>query len=271
MRDSTPAERQWVDDRDQHWFASEVKMKCFCHENPLEHLLWMLTALGKPWDLRTYTSKEDADRIEYLAVNQYQHPDQQMDIIEAEIKNKMHYLTAENVMLSAAMCARNSHSRVYTLSVGARDAADRVRSFRSKAPKSHDEQMLDATNAQKDLNRLLLNQLNSFDWAKTHLDLAQHELRVLCALFDKMSGALSLQDLAKDTILEGSMSYLGKTCDRLQERGLIVSDLLHGPKLQVSKGKKSPKKTFYMITHLGIQKMMQYRNYLHEITFFKKQ
>lgn len=269
MVNSNATQRRELSDFEVKHFASESAMSKFCENAPLEHLLQVLTKIGVRWDIRTYESKQVADQIEFLAVNQYQHEDQRLDIVEKLLDNNAMYMTAENIMLSAYMCAQNTQSRVYQLSTEARHMAQRTKNLKKKK-RTYEEDVEEAESALADLNLLLLNQLNTFDWVKQNLDLAQHELRVLAALFVKRTSAISMQDLMAMTLLEGSQAYLGKTLDGMVGKGIILSDLKHGPKLQVSKGKKSPKKTFYMISNLGIQKMMKYTMHMYELTFFKK-
>ncbi len=78
------------------------------------------------------------------------------------------------------------------------------------------------------------------------------------------------EEIAAATTMEDSPAALKKTTDKLLKEGLIMTDENHGPKLQVHKGKKMPKRSYYMISTAGIDKVMKYSNHIHSVTFNPK-
>lgn len=233
------------------------------NKEPMEHLLLLLTKAGKQWDLRIYDEEEDADMAEISAINQFHYPEKRLDLIDTMAKKELYYLSSSDVMLSASMCAQNSHTKVYDLSNTMRAAVKVTRGIaRVKVP-FHD-QVKEAHETVDKLNRLLLNQLNSFDWAKSALGVTANEIRILCVLFAKKDGAMTMQDIAKGTVIEGKQVYLKKFIDKLLKSGLILSDQKHGIKTQ---GRKGVLPVYYLISSKGLGVIREYHNYVHKLTF----
>ncbi len=270
MRSSTLDQRSNVSQEDLKFFRNETVMRAFCDHNPLEHLLMMLTKLGAYWNLRVCENVETADHIEQLSINQFQYPELRLDVMEAQAKNKVHYMESNEVALAMHLCAQNNHHKVYQLSVGARDATKRVRAIKSAYSVPFDEQLNDAIEATDDMNRLMIAQMNSIAWARKAYGWDTNQLCIMLALFDKRNGAMTTQDIAQATMKEGEPAYLKKAVGELKEKKYITSDEHIGSKLQVQKGKKKGTRIYYMITQVGIGKVMEYRKYVWELSFGQK-
>lgn len=265
IKRANATQRQNLSDADMKILRDDASLRKFVHQAPMEHIDVILTKLGKTWDKRYYDVEVDADDIEQLTINQFRSPGQRLQAIEKEAKDHVYHMSSMDVMLSAHMASQNVHSNVYEISAKSRMAVNYVRALKT-IKKPYSEQIQEAEEANDILNKLLLNQLNSMDWALKTLGLQQVDIRILASLFQKRHAALTMQDISKDTYFDGSRQYLKKNVEKLQEDGLIMSDANSGRELRKDK-KKYGQRTFYMITTKGVDKMMKYRNYLHEITF----
>lgn len=265
IRRATSTQRANLSDADMKILRDDASLKKFVHQAPLEHLITILTKIGKMWDFRFYDQETDADDIEQLTINQFRSPGQRLQAIEKEAKDHVYHMSSMDVMLSAHMASQNVHSNVYEISAKSRMAVNYVRALKT-IKKPYSEQIQEAEEANDILNKLLLNQLNSMDWALKTLGLEQVDIRILASLFQKRHSAMTMQDISKDTYFDGSRQYLKKNVEKLEKDGLIMSDAEHGRGLRHNK-KKYSQRTFYMISSKGVGKMMEYRNYLHGITF----
>lgn len=231
----------------------------FTSKEQLDRLLLALTKTGKIITIRICDDTELADNLEYHLVDQYEFPEKKVDIITKMAKENIFYMSSNDIVLSTMMGAQNVNSPVYQLAVNSRQLVDKISSVRSlKIP--FDEQVEKSVDAYNLLNAMLLQQLNSFDWALSTLGLEQNEIRILAALFVKKHGVMSLMDLSKGTLLQGKKAYLKKNLDKLMKAKMVLSDA----KFVNQKGKRT---VFYMIGPEGIRKIMQYNNYIHEQTF----
>jgi len=244
----------------------DYTLRNFVNKEPFENILLLLTKSGKQWDIRVYDEEEVADHMEFTVVNQYQYPEKRGDVIGAQVTSKTYHMSCMDVMLSSHMLAQNVHTKIYEVSTGIKKITEKSRGI-AKIKVSHESQLRDGSQAVDDLNKLLLNQLNSFDWAKSTLGLEQNELRILSALFARKDGAMTSAEIGANTLLTGKAAYLKKNMDKLLQEGLIVTDLNHGPKTQLKRSKLAIKTGYYMISSKGVDKMMSYRNYLHKLTF----
>jgi len=236
------------------------------HTEPLERLLILITKLGISFDLRNYEDEEKADQPEFVTINQYQFSERRAEVTQALAREKIHYLTSRETQLAVHMCSQNAHTRIYALSANSRDAVKRIRNFKSKQM-TDGELTEEAIEAWDSLNLLMLNQLNTLQWAERMLGLDQNALRALTAFFQKRDGAWTMKDVGIAMMMEGKPAFVKKTVINLMNQNLITSDAGIGPKLTYKKGKTVSKVHYYMITDKGIGKVMEYRNYVHSITF----
>lgn len=251
---------------DHKLLSSSAKLTTFVNNAPMEHLLLMLTKVGKTWDLRVYDLPEDVDQLEFSVVNQYQFSQKRVDVTERMAKDNIFYLSASNVMLSAMMANQNCHSRVYQLASHSRELSKRVRAVAS-SDRSYEDQIQEVSEGYDNLNKIVLQHLNSFDFIKETLGLEQNDYRVLSAFFLKRNTAMHFKEIGEITQMSASPVYLKKIIGRLADKRLIIGDKNSGAKIQTAKGAHAGKRVYYLITAAGIRKVMEYNNHIHQLAF----
>lgn len=212
-------------------------------------------------------SNPDAiDECIFSTQDQYQYPKKRSDLIEAMAEKKI-YATSNRELISAVMqMAQNANTKLYQITQHAKNVIKEFTLLKSKAKKSpgivasNQEVLEDASEAYAGFNRLILEQLNSFDYALNNLHLSQQELRVLSALYAKPYHAISLQDLAEGTKLAGKQPYLKKIVDSLEEQDLVISDVTR-------ENKRHNKVPHYLLTAKGKIAMTKYINYIFQKSF----
>lgn len=262
LKNLSATQRAALTDTELKHLKDDYAIRNFVHKATFDHLTNMLTKVGMIWDFRVYEEEEIADQLEVSAINQYQYPEKRNDVIKAQARENVYHMSCVDVMLSSHMLAQNIKTSVYEVSAGTKKATEATKGI-AQIRLSHERQMQDGHEAVNTLNQLLLNQLNSMDWAQATLGLEQNDIRVLLSLFVKKDGAMTLPDIAKGAALSGKTAYLKKNVDKLIKAGMIFSEAKHGPKVKARKAIP----VYYMISSKGVDKMMQYRNYLHKITF----
>ncbi len=268
LKNLTADQKKHLTDEDLKIVNNLTILSDFCGREQLDRLLLILTKVGKIWTLRIGDEDEDeiGDGIEFSIVNQYQSEQKRLDIIKKIGDKGVYYMSATDVMLSSMMAAQNINTPAYQLSVNSREIASKISNIKSvKIP--FDEQVARSVQGYEDLDRLILAQLNSWDWAKKTLNLEPNEIRILISLFLKRNGAMRMQEIAKDTLLDGKLAYLKKNVEKLLKDKLIISDKKHGPKIQLQKGQKSNVPVYYMIAPEGIRKVMEYNDYIFRNSF----
>ena len=266
MKSATVDQKKRMSAKDLVHMASESAMNRFVHEESLDRLLTMITKLGKEWTLRVFEEgqEEKTDELEFNSLNQYQFPEKRIELINVLAKEKVHYLSSRHTMLAIHMCDQNVHSQVYALSANSRDAIKRVRAITS-VKLSFNDMVDSARDAMDDLNKILLQQLNSLEWAEATLGLSPTNLQVLSALFAKRDTAITIKEIAKDANMEHKIAWVKKSVWALQQLKLIVSDDKLTVRIQKKRGVAI--RNYYMITSAGIGKMMEYRNHVHTLAF----
>lgn len=258
LKNATASQRAGLSLKDLAIVKNDATISEFVHNHPFDHLLSMLAKHGKTWTLRIGEEDESAEQLEFHTISQFQSRDKQIDVIEKTVQEGVHYMSSTDIMLSGLMGAQNMHSPVYSLSANSRDATKRIRAFKSTKSAYHD-QIDDAVEAWDDINRIMLKQLASFPIRHAQLVLQDMvDMRILCALFDKRYGAITLKEVSVSTEMEGKMAFLKKGISRLLKEKLVMSD---------SKGGK--KATYYMISQAGQKKVMDYHNLIYSKTFPK--
>ena len=201
---------------------------------------------------------EDATQLSFAAVDQFDSEEKRLDVIQATADKGAFFLGANDTMLSLMMSAQNVSTPLYALSANSRELSTRMARAKSvKIPV--DQQMSSAVQAYDDLNRMMRSQLNALDWAKKTIGLEQNEIRVLAALFQKRTGAMTLKEIADETLLGDKKSYLKKQIDSLMEKKCILSDDKHNKNKSIT--------IYYMIAPEGIRKIMQYNDFIIRNTF----
>lgn len=259
IKKTNATQRAALSEQEAKILVSDSTIRRFCHDAPMEQVDYILTKLGKKWDKRYYDEQEDADHLEFTLVNQFQFPERRIECIEVMAKNNIHYLSSSDVALSAHMAAQNCMSRVYELSTGSTTAIDKLRNW-SKLREPYCETIGKARDAADDEVRYMITQLNALDWAKKTLDLELNELRILGSLFERKDGAMTVKELLARTGMGGKKTAFNKFMVSMAEKKLLMNDGRHGVKLRQHT-------LYYMITSEGIGKIMDYRNYVHKISW----
>lgn len=259
LKNSNATQRAMLSERELKMLSDDSLLSEFVHNHPFDHLLAVLAKIGKTWALRVAETDETAEQLEFNTINQFDFPEKRMEVIEAQVREKVHYLSSNDLILTMLMGAQNTHTSVYSLSANSLSASKRMRAFKSTKSAYHD-QIDDAVEAWDDINRMMLAQLSSFhveQWQQVVQN--QVDMRVMCALFDKRYGAMTMKEVSVATCMEGKMAFLKKSMERLVKDKVIMND--------AKSGEKSNKATYYMITGEGIKLVMKYHDSVYSKTF----
>ena len=258
LRNLTADQKANLSDEDLKILKNATTISNFANDEQLDRLLIVLTKTGKTWVLYVGNESEDATQLSFAAVDQFDSEEKRLDVIQATADKGAFFLGANDTMLSLMMSAQNVSTPLYALSANSRELSTRMARAKSvKIPV--DQQMSSAVQAYDDLNRMMRSQLNALDWAKKTIGLEQNEIRVLAALFQKRTGAMTLKEIADETLLGDKKSYLKKQIDSLMEKKCILSDDKHNKNKSIT--------IYYMIAPEGIRKIMQYNDFIIRNTF----
>lgn len=246
-------QRKELTDDDLKIVKSTATINEFATYEQLDRQLLMLTKVGVNWTIRLGGRDESVDQLEFASLDQFDFPEKRMDIINKAAEENLFYMSAHDVMLSSMLSAQNVSTQAYKLSSNSREIVNKVSGVKSvRIPM--DEQVTRSVSAYEDLMKLVMVQLNSLYWAKHTLGLEQDEIRILCALFLKRAGALTLKEISAGTLIVSKPAYLKKNMDRLMDLRLVIGD--------AKKGKRKSASSFYMITPLGVGRVMEYTEYV---------
>lgn len=243
---------------EQKIFKDDRSMNLFAQNNNLDKITYILTKLGVSWVMMFGPDEHSISQTVFTTFNQYEYDHKRVDAIDATTRSGVFATGSKELMLAAMMTTQNCSTQIYELSQYAQDIKKRGRDFNKI--KTNNDEFKEAGRAYHDFNRLVTEQLNSFDWALQNLNLEQNEIRILSALFEKRTSAATITELSAGTRLGNKKSYLKKYVESLQEKKMLIID-------NGTPGKMKKSGTYYMITSLGIKQMMKYINYLHELTF----
>ena len=258
LKNLTAYQKKNLSDEDLKILKNATTISNFATDEQLDRLLLMLTKAGKIWVLYIGGESEEVDHLLFATVDQFDSDEKRLDVIQATADKGAFFLGANDTMLSLMMSAQNVNTPLYALSANSRELSAKVARAKSvKLPV--DQQVASAVSAYDDLNRMMRNQLNALDWAQKTLGLEQNEIRVLSALFQKRTGAMTLKDMAEETLLGDKKSYLKKQVDALMAKKCILSDDKHN--------KNKSTTVYYMIAPEGIRKIMQYNDFIIRQTF----
>lgn len=208
----------------------------------------------------------DIDACIFSTQDQYQYPKKRSDLIEAMAEKKI-YATSNRELISAVIqMAQNANTKLYQITQATKDVIKQYLTLKEKVKKSpniltsNQEVLDDAAEAYAGFNKLILEQLNSYDYALQNLRLTQPEIRVISALYAKPCHAISLQELAQGTKLDGKQAYLKKVVDSLEEQDYVISD-------RTVQNRRHNKVPYYLLTAKGIKAMITYINYIFQKSF----
>lgn len=239
------------------YFRDDQSLKKFCREERIDYIATILAKVGIEWTWRFYEDENDADQLEFNAVDQYKYPHKRLDITESAARKGVCIISSRDIATLSHMLSQNCNNKIYHLS-------DHTKALQQAGKKvkalSWDDQVEKAQETHDLFNDLLLEQLNSFAYAEEMLGLDQGDLRILCALYKKRNEALRMSDIALLTKATGKKMYLRDNMQKLVEQKLISTD---------SKDIKTTwaNSVYFLITTAGLVKIMQYRKFIHKNVF----
>lgn len=244
--------------QEREMLSEEKKIVKFCSDSTFEKLLFIYTKLGFSWGITFGPTDEAIQKAISACEFQYDNSYQRLDAINVIQREDVCAITSSEVMATIMMCAQNCNTAVYNLTYTSR----KLKANSGPASKKpYDIQIKEVSEAATVVNRIMLEQLNSLDYARDVLNLNVAKLRILTALFDQRFSAMAVSDLAAVTHQEDKKRYIGGDLDDLMKEGYVTSD-------REATGKnKFSKLVHYMITGRGIQKISEYHNYIWERAF----
>lgn len=239
------------------YFRDDTSLKKFCREERIDYIATILAKVGIEWTWRFHEDENDADQLEFNAIDQYKYPHKRLDITEAAARKGVCIISSRDIATLSHMLSQNCNNKIYHLSdhtTALQQAGKKVKAL------SWDDQVEKAQETHDLFNDLLLEQLNSFAYAEEMLGLDQGDLRILCALYKKRNEALRMSDIAVLTKATGKKMYLRDNMQKLVEQKLISTD---------SKDIKTTwaNSVYFLITTAGLVKVMQYRKFIHKNVF----
>lgn len=247
-----------LDQKEREMLSSALKVQKFCSDSPFEKLLFIYTKLGFSWGITFGPTDEAIQRALDACEFQYDNSLQRLDAINVIQREQVCAITSSDVMATIMACAQNCNTSVYHLTYTSRSL--KVNCVPA-SKKPYDEQVKEVSAAATIVNRLMLEQLNSLDYAEEILLLNIKKLKIMMSLYNARFSAMTVNDLAKITHQEDKKRYIGGDLEELMEDGFVTSD-------RPAEGKKRFGNTVhYMITSLGIQKIGTYHNYIWERAF----
>lgn len=203
---------------------------------------------------------DDVDWAIFSTQDQYHFPKKRSDLIEAMAEKKI-YATSYRELISATMqMTQNASSKLYQITQNTKSIIKEHLALKKKTKQnamlpSNQEVLEDAAEAYAGFNRLILEQLNSFEYTLQTLHLTQPELRVVSALYARPYHAMSTTELAEGTKLDGKQTYIKKIVDSLEDQGFVLSD-------RTKRNRRHNTVIYYLLTAKGISTMNRYIQYI---------
>ena len=261
LKCSTKEERERLSIDEQTMFKNDTTLDRFCRTQPKEHLDYLLTKIGVQW-VQIYGNSHD-DILD-LATNSFEQssfPQKRADLISQMAERQIFVTNSSAQMVSLQIAAQNSHSKVYSISLQAREMILSRKLFKHA---EMEVEGIEAEAAYEDFTRMLCNMLNSFFWIEENMNISHEEMMILSILFNHRTRAMSKVQIQGYFHLSKSATYVGKHLEKLIAKNYVTSDI------ETNRNKHFQKKACYIISSLGIASMIKYHNYIHEISFGKK-
>lgn len=240
-------------------FETDYKLQKFIKEDGrLDYLLYLLSKVGISWTLRIERDAESTDLLEFNTQDQYRYPQKRVDITEATMREGTCVISSRDVMVLSHMLAQNCTTKVYSISEFGKILAKKMKD--TKQLTSWDSEVVKAQEGYEIFNNILLEQLNSLDYAKDVLGLDDIDLRILAALYKKRNVAVKMNEITAMTKSSGKNMYFRKNMKKLLDEGLVASDNRNPTKLWANS-------VYFMITTAGLNKILSYQKLIHKNTF----
>lgn len=239
-------------------FQSEYFIKKFCAEERIDHIMYLMAKVGYSWTFSIEKDHWATEMVEFNTKDQSEYPQKRVDITEATAREGLCVISSRDVMFLSHMVAQNTSTKVYQISEFSKDLAAKGRDFGQL--KKWEQDIAKHEQAHMLWNDVVLEQLNSFEYAQHTLGLDADELRILCALFKKRNSAIRMKDISTLTKSKGRKMYFRKQLEQLIKEGLVTSDVKTTVRTWPSTG-------FFMISTKGIGKIMEYQKYVYKNAF----
>ncbi len=259
LKSITAEQKSTLSTPDLKIFKDDYSIKKYCNEERMDHLLFIMAKCGVSWTFRIEREDTDAaDLIEFNSQDQYRYPQKRVDITEATAREGVCVISSRDVMVLSHMCAQNCTTKVYTISDFTKVLAQKAMALNTL--RQWDDQVKKATEVHDTLNDLLLEQLNSFEYAKSTLGLEENDIRILSALYKKRNSAILMKEISTLTKSSGRKMYFKKNMAKLLEERLVDADEKESKKVWRTG-------TYFMITTKGIGKLLEYQKYVYKNSF----
>lgn len=243
---------QLPQDYQKHFASAEALLK-FSNNASKEELDFVLSLLGVPWvqvygpSLETIT-----DAVLHTTLDVSDFPEMRQDLAARLAEDHIYATGSREAMMSLQMAATLSHTDAYSLSLRAQEMVllGKKADWRVRGKDVTQE----GTEAYMILNELLFLHLSSIWWAENNCDLKMHELAILSYLFQYKNKPVPYTQLFNVMKAMFSVATISVNLKKLSALRLIVSD---------KKGKLSDKT--YLITALGIERIIKHRNFVHDL------
>ncbi len=262
LKRSTEEERSLLTMQERKMFASDKALNIFCKQETKEKIDMILTKIGVEW-VQVYG--DNPDDICSSVVNcweQYSWPRKKLDVIRTMVESNIFATGSREHMLSLHMASVNSATKNYSVSQYAQEMVESGKLYNKM--KTYAEEMDEAKEAQDEFSRLLVAQMNSFRWVRENLGMTPEELNIMCVLFQNRNITLFYYELLDGIEMAGNYVFIGRFMSSLADKKYVTHDA------EDNKPKTFKPKTCFMINSLGIERVVRYHRYIHEITFGRK-
>jgi len=249
LRKLTTEERKMLSDKNA--------ITRFCANGTFESLLFIFTKLGFEWTLSCGPTEESIAKAIEACEYQYDSSLRRLDAIESIQRNSVCVVSSRQVMETIMMCAQNCHTQVYNMTYLTQNLRKYAGPMKQRP---YDMQMKEASDSATIVNKLMMEQLNSLEYAEEVLGFNLNKLRLLITLYDSRYSAMTSLDLAKLTHRPDKRLYIGRDLDALETDGYVTSE-------RARKGRKNVANRHYMLTTKGLQAIGEYHNYIWERAF----
>jgi hypothetical protein len=258
LKNITPEQKENLTVNELKYFSKDYSLQEFCKEATMEYKLHLLAKVGISWTFRMEREKSNGDMLEYLTQDQYQYPQKRVDITEATSREGVCVISSREVMTLSHMLAQNCTTQVYSISEFSKILQSKMKSVKTLT--SWDDEVERTQEGYEVFVKILIEQLNSIDYAKGVLGMDEADIRILSALYLKRNSAVKMNQISEMARTKGRKMYFRKNIKGLIESGYVTSDRKDPSKLWANN-------TFFMITTKGIGRYLEYVKFVYGNSF----
>lgn len=253
LKNITPDQKENLTVNELKFFSSDDTLYNLCRETTLDYRLYLLAKVGVSWTFRIERNAFEADLLEFNTQEQYDYPQKRVDVTEAASRSGTCVISSREVMFLSHMLAQNCTTGIYSISEASQILSAKVKNVRHL--KGFDHEVQKAQEGYDTFNDIILEQLNSLDYAKETLGLDENDIRILSALYKKRSSALKMNEIAQLTKSVGRKMYFRKNMQKMLDAGYVYCD-------SKDLAKRWANSTYFMITTYGLNKIMTYQKFI---------